>query len=215
LFGVSLEVRPGQTVALLGRNGMGKTTLLRTVMGMTQIQKGRILLDGEIATGLPTHWVGAKGVRFIPDDRGIFGSLTVAENLRLGTLAGRKDEGRLDWIFDNFPILKARFHQPASVLSGGERQILAVARVFLSAPRLLLLDEFSEGLQPAVVQRLAAVLKELKDEGLTVVLVDQDARLAMTMSDHIYLIEKGRIVDHGAVQEFRGDESRLHTRLIL
>ena len=222
LVDVDFRVAHGETVGLLGRNGVGKTTLLRTLVGMTRVTDGRVLLGPRALTGRGTHVAGSAGIHFVPEDRGIFTALSVADNLRLAELAGRPDRPanarrvRLrETLIERFPILAERLGQRAGVLSGGERQILAVSRALVAEPRFLLLDEFSEGVQPSLVHRLGEALRELGSQETGIVLVDQDASVALRLSDRIYVMEKGRIVDHGPAVEFREDKQRLHARLVV
>lgn len=217
LFDVDLHVEPGETVALLGRNGVGKTTLLRTIMSMTSLRRGQILLDGQDITGQPTHAISRLGVQFIPEDRGIFGALSVSQNLQLGHMASdiRADSGLRRALLDEFPILRERLEAPAEVLSGGERQILAVVRALLARPRLLLLDEFSEGLQPSMVHRLYQAIQQCGPPGMSIILVEQSSRFALSVSDRLYLMRKGSIVDEGPSAVFRENEGRLSRVLTL
>jgi ABC-type branched-subunit amino acid transport system ATPase component len=222
LADVDFAVSEGETVGVLGRNGVGKTTLLRTLVGMTQVTRGRVLLGTQSIVGRRTHVAGSAGIHFVPEDRGIFTALSVADNLRLAVLAGHPDrstsarrERLRDALLERFPILGERLRQRAAVLSGGERQILAVSRALVAEPRFLLLDEFSEGVQPSLVRRLGEALRELPSAPAGVVLVDQSASVALRMSDRIYVMEKGRIVDEGPAIEFREDEQRLQARLVV
>ncbi len=222
LVDVDLRVSQGETVGLLGRNGVGKTTLLRTAVGMTRVTGGRVLLGPRALHGHGTHAAGSAGIHFVPEDRGIFTALSVADNLRLAELAGPSDRPtsarrvRLrDALMERFPILAERLGQRAGVLSGGERQILAVSRALVAEPRFLLLDEFSEGVQPSLVKLLGEALREVGSAETGIVLVDQDASVALKLSDRIYVMEKGQIVDEGPAIEFREDEQRLHARLVV
>lgn len=217
LFDVNFRVPPGETVALLGRNGVGKTTLLRTIMGMTSLQGGRVLIDGRDISRQPTHVISHLGVQYVPEDRGIFGGLTVAQNLALGQMGAAQAppaELQAD-LLREFPILRERREQPAGVLSGGERQILAIARALLARPKILLLDEFSEGLQPSMVHRLFGAIRSFRTPDMSVVLVEQSTRFAVASSDRVYLMRKGSIVDEGAAQVFRENEGRLRAVLTL
>jgi ABC-type branched-subunit amino acid transport system ATPase component len=221
LAGVDLAVGRGRTVALLGRNGAGKTTLLRTILGMTSISGGSVMLGDEELTGTAAHGMAGRGVQWVPEDRGVFATLTVEENLQLGMLAGAgRGDGaaaRRDAVLDALPVIRERLSQSAGVLSGGERQQLAIARAVLACPAFLLLDEFSEGVQPSMVRHLMGLIRSPElfpgAPEIGVLLIDQDARFALEISDHIHVMEKGRIVDHGAAEEFRHDEARLTDRL--
>jgi branched-chain amino acid transport system ATP-binding protein len=214
LFGVDLRVEAGEIVALLGRNGVGKTTTLRSIVGQTTRISGGVAIDGTAIERLPTHAIARMGVAYVPEDRGVFPGLTVAENLRLGRLAGGAagDEARA---IARFPVLGERSEQDAGALSGGERQMLALGRALLSRPRLLLIDEFSEGLQPNVVQELAAGLGEIAASGVGVLLVEQNAHLALRVSARCYVMEKGVVVDEGASEGFLRDDERLREHLVV
>lgn len=215
LFGVDLHVGAEEIVALLGRNGVGKTTTLRGIIGLTTRTSGRVMLDGRGIERLPTHAIARMGVAFVPEDRGVFPSLTVRDNLRLGHLAGRNRPGDEPDAVARFPILGERLDQAADALSGGERQMLAIGRALLTRPRLLLLDEFSEGLQPNVVQELAAGLSEIAATGVGILLVEQNARLALGVSARCYVMEKGTIVDEAASPVFLADDDRLRKHLVV
>jgi branched-chain amino acid transport system ATP-binding protein len=215
LFGVDLHVAAGEIVALLGRNGVGKTTTLRSIVGLTTRTAGTVTLDGTPIQRLPTHAIARLGVSFVPEDRGVFPTLTVGDSLRLGLLAASGPPGDEPAALARFPILGERLDQQATALSGGERQMLAITRALLTRPRLLLLDEFSEGLQPNVVQDLAAALREIAASGVGILLVEQNAQLALRVSARCYVMEKGAIVDEGASQMFLTDEDRLRKHLVV
>ena len=214
LFGVDLCVEAGEIVALLGRNGVGKTTTLRSIVGQTTRMSGTVTIDGMAVERLPTHTIARMGAAYVPEDRGVFPGLTVAENLRLGRLAAAATGDERDAI-QRFPILGERLEQDAGALSGGERQMLALGRALLARPRLLLIDEFSEGLQPNVVQDLAVGLGEIAAGGVGVLLVEQNARLALRISGRCYVMEKGSVVDGGASSDFLADEERLRAHLVV
>jgi branched-chain amino acid transport system ATP-binding protein len=215
LFGVELSVAAGEIVALLGRNGVGKTTTLRSIVGLTTRVSGRVALDGRSIERLPTHDIARLGIAYVPEDRGVFPGLSVRDNLRLGQLAGRGAADDHDRIRDRFPVLAERLEQDANALSGGERQMLALGRALLARPRLLLLDEFSEGLQPNLVQELAGELGEIADAGVGILLVEQNAHLALRISTRCYVMEKGRVVDAGASPMFLADDRRLRKHLVI
>jgi branched-chain amino acid transport system ATP-binding protein len=214
LFGVDLRVEAGEIVALLGRNGVGKTTTLRSIMGLTTRTGGSVSLAGTPVERLPTHAIARLGVAYVPEDRGVFPTLTVADNLRLGRLAGRGRDYE-ERAVARFPVLAERREQDASALSGGERQMLALGRALLARPRLLLLDEFSEGLQPNVVQALTADLREIAASGVGILLVEQNAQLALRLSARCYVMEKGVIVDEGDSAVFLADDDRLRKHLVV
>ncbi len=208
LFGVSLEVRAGEAVALLGRNGMGKTTLMKTAMGFLPAWRGSIEFDGAELTGLTPHEIARRGVGFVPENRRIFPGLTVRENLELGMSAlSRRPAAlrreRLDEVFRHFPLLKERIDQSGKTLSGGEQQMLAIARVMMAGPRIILMDEPTQGLAPALIRHIRGMVEELKRLGHTVLLVEQNARVALAVCDRGYIMEKGSIVFEGPAQELR------------
>ena len=203
LFGVSLEVRQGEAVALLGRNGMGKTTLMKTAMGFLRPWRGVIEFEGRSLTGLPPHEIACLGVGFVPENRRIFPGLTVRENLELGLSAARgRSSGlrrdRFDQVFKHFPVLGQRLDQPGKTLSGGEQQMLAIGRVMMAGARLILMDEPTQGLAPTMVRHIRDIIGELKRHGVTVLLVEQNARVALAICDRGYIMEKGVIVFEGA-----------------
>ncbi|MBF5042964.1 ABC transporter ATP-binding protein [Aggregicoccus sp. 17bor-14] len=194
LHGVDLEVRPGELVTILGRNGAGKTTTLRSLMGMCLKRTGSVRLGGEETIRLPSHRIARLGMALCPEERGIFASLDVEENL---LLPPRVREGGLsqEAILELFPNLKERLHSPGTKLSGGEQQMLAIGRILRTGARLLLLDEPTEGLAPVIVQQIGATIRRLKQEGFTILLVEQNLRFAGSIADHHYVMEHGRIID--------------------
>jgi branched-chain amino acid transport system ATP-binding protein len=204
LRGVSLEVLPGQVVALIGANGAGKTTTLRAVSGMLRPAGGAVRLFGEEVTSLPSHRLVARGMAHAPEGRGIFLNLTVGENLELGAYLRRDRDGiraDLERSFALFPVLAERRGQVAGTLSGGEQQMLAVARALMSRPRLLLLDEPSLGLAPQVVERIFAVLREVNEAGVAILLVEQNAHKALRLAHRAYVLETGQVVMSGTGRE--------------
>ena len=212
LRGVDLEVPDGEIVTLVGRNGMGKTTALRCIMGLHREKRGRIWLDGRDVTHLGPQQIARLGVGWVQDDRGIYSRLTVRENLLLPPVVGGQGWS-LDRIIEAFPILGERAATPGSKLSGGEQQILAVARVLRMGARLLLMDEPTEGLGPIVVRRLGEILGDVKAHGLTVLLVEQNVRFATMVADRHYLIVNGRIVNALSNQEAARQEQALLAHL--
>ncbi|MDX1710454.1 MAG: ABC transporter ATP-binding protein [Rhodovibrionaceae bacterium] len=208
LFGLSFEVARGEVVALMGRNGAGKSTTLKTVMGIVEPSAGEIRFDGVDIAGRAAHEIAGLGIGYVPEDRRIFTELTVAENLETGRQPPRDDAPQ--WtpsqLFELFPNLAGMRHRRAARTSGGEQQMLALARTLMGNPRLLLLDEPSEGLAPVIVEQLVTTIKELKDEGLTVLLSEQNLRFAGAVADRALVIEKGRLVHSGPMDDFLGDE---------
>jgi branched-chain amino acid transport system ATP-binding protein len=217
LHGVDLDVPAGQVTMLLGRNGAGKTTTLRTVMGLWRASAGTVHFQGQPIHTLGTPQVAQKGIGYVPEGMGIFGDLTVQENMLLAARSARRaaeiDTQRLEWIFGFFPALETFWQQPAGKLSGGQKQMLAVARAVIEPRELLLIDEPSKGLAPAIVQNLAALLQELKAEGRTVLLVEQNFQLARKLGDTVAVMDDGRVVFRGAMAELADDEELQHRLL--
>jgi branched-chain amino acid transport system ATP-binding protein len=208
LFGVSLEVRSGEAVALLGRNGMGKTTLMKTAMGFLKPKSGTIELGGVDLTGRAPHEIARFGVGLVPENRRVFPGLTVRENLELGLSAAADRStalrrARLDEVFHHFPRLSERIDQLGKTLSGGEQQMLAIARVMMAGARLILMDEPTQGLAPAFIRLIRGMISELKRLGVTVLLVEQNARVALSVCDRGYIMEKGSIVFEASARELR------------
>jgi branched-chain amino acid transport system ATP-binding protein len=200
---VSLEVATGEVVTLVGRNGAGKTTLLRCLMGLHRPTSGTITLDGADITSLPVHRRARRGLGLVPDDRGVFASLSVEENLRLPP-AGSDSGWSLERVYESFPVLKERRKFPGTKLSGGEQQMLAIARVLRMGARLLLCDEPTEGLSPVLVRQIGDILRDVKASGVTVLLVEQNVRFASTVADRHYLLAQGRVaqtLDNAEVKE--------------
>jgi branched-chain amino acid transport system ATP-binding protein len=192
---VDLRVEPGEVVTLVGRNGAGKTTLLRSVMGLHRQVQGTISWAGvELAKTSPDKRAKA-GIGWVPDDRGIYATLTVAENLQLPPVTNKADAWSLEQVYEQFPVLHERRDFPGTKLSGGEQQMLAIARVLRTGARLLLLDEPSEGLAPVIVQRIGEIIRQIKDQGVSVLLVEQNVTFASTVADRHYLLAQGRVVE--------------------
>jgi len=210
LQSVSMEVDSGAVVALLGRNGAGKSTTLKTVMGIVPVRAGRMRFDGADITRLSTHRVARLGIAYVPEDRGVFASLTVREHLTLANVRGGWPVGR---IYEAFPRLAERRDHRGTQLSGGEQQMLSIARALTLAPRLLILDEPTEGLAPVIVEEIAAIAERLKAQGLTMLLVEQNYPFAARIADRVYVLGKGRIRWEGTPAELDGDEHVKHTWL--
>jgi branched-chain amino acid transport system ATP-binding protein len=205
--GVSFSVEPGEVIALLGANGAGKTSLLRAVAGVVRPERGRIVFDGTDITGWPPYRVARRGLRLVPEGRGLLTRMSVWENLVMGQYAGKDQRADLDAVMDRFPVLRQRRHQVASTLSGGEQQMLALARALVGRPRLLMLDEPSLGLAPLIVNRVFEVIAELKREGATIVLVEQNARKGLQVADRAYILETGQVTVTGAAAELAAGEA--------
>jgi len=217
LHGVDLEVPRGQLTMLLGRNGAGKTTTLRTIMGLWQASQGRITFDGQDITKKATPDIARAGISYVPENMGIFGDLTVKENMLLAARsAGRieqVDQQRLDWIFSLFPAMKKFWLHPAGKLSGGQKQMLAVSRAIVEPRKLLLIDEPSKGLAPAIIANMIAAFRELKQTDTTILLVEQNFNFARQLGDTVAVMDDGRIVHRGLMAELAEDEA-LQTRLL-
>ncbi len=206
LHDISIDVKEGEIVVLLGRNGVGKSTTMKTIMGVQPPRSGEVIFRGEAIAGLPPHRIARKGISFIPEDRRVIPNLTVYENLRLGSLVLGKDkdlDGMLQTIFGYFPRLKERIRQEGGKLSGGEQQMLTIARGLMAKPKLMLIDEPSEGLAPKIVHEIMEIIKELQVDGVTILLVEQHAEAAMRLSTNLraYIMEKGSISLHGTLEE--------------
>ncbi len=208
LFGVSLKVQEKEVISLLGRNGVGKTTTLRSIMGLTPPKSGSIRWRGEEIAGKPTYQISRLGIGFVPEDRRIFSDLTVWENLDVAIRPSGKKENAwsLERVFDLFPALRPLQKRKGGYLSGGEQQMLTIARTLMSNPDLLLLDEPSEGLAPIVVHQLGEQIAKLRQEGMTILLCEQNTRFSLDLSDRLYILEKGSVKYEGTVQDFKKDE---------
>jgi branched-chain amino acid transport system ATP-binding protein len=206
LFGVSIEVRAGECVCLLGRNGVGKSTTMRSIMGLTPPQSGRVVFRGEDITGWPPYRVARAGIGFVPEDRRIFADLTVWENLDVARRAGDGRNGfTVERVYDLFPKLRELSGRQGGHLSGGEQQMLTIARTLMGNPTLLLLDEPSEGLAPIVVDHLHDQIARLKREGLTILLAEQNTEFSLALADRVYVLEKGSIRFSGPATRLRDD----------
>ena len=209
LFGVDLHVDAGEIVTLLGRNGVGKTTTLRAIMGLIRKRTGQVTFAGKDLIRMPLHHTARAGIAYVPEERGIFATLTVDENLMLPPVVA---EGGMsvDEIFDLFPNLKERRNSQGTKLSGGEQQMLAIARILRTGARTILLDEPTEGLAPVIVQRIGELLAELKRRGMTILLVEQNFRFASRIADRFYLMEHGKVLSEFPVGELENRMDELH-----
>ncbi|SFM52647.1 ABC transporter ATP-binding protein [Variovorax sp. OV329] len=214
LHGVDLVVQPGEVVTLLGRNGAGRTTTMRAILGLTGTRKGSIKVDGHETIGLPTHRIAHFGIGYCPEERGIFASLSAEENLMLPPpIKGAGPGMSVEEIYAMFPNLAERRHSQGTRLSGGEQQMLAVARILRTGAKLLLLDEISEGLAPVIVQALARMITMLRAKGYTVLMVEQNFRFAAPLADRFYVMEHGRVVEAFAASELQAKMSVLNELL--
>jgi branched-chain amino acid transport system ATP-binding protein len=214
LFGISLTVARGECVCLLGRNGVGKTTTMRAIMGLTPPSSGRIVFDGTDITGLPPHHIARLGLGFVPENRRIFAELTVWENLDVAArAAGRSGYWTVEAVYDLFPKLSELANRQGGFLSGGEQQMLTIGRTLMGNPDLLLLDEPSEGLAPLVVESMLEQVSRLKREGLTILLAEQGVDFSLAFADRVYVLEKGEVRFAGAAAELR-DNPRLRDELL-
>ncbi|NLO89958.1 MAG: ABC transporter ATP-binding protein, partial [Clostridia bacterium] len=206
---INLTVGEGEIVSLIGANGAGKSTTLRVISGIVKISSGRIIFQGENISKTPAHDIVKKGIAHVPEGRRVFANLTVMENLELGAYLRKDKEGikkSLEKVFEHFPRLKERKHQKAGTLSGGEQQMLAIGRALMSKPKLLLLDEPSMGLAPILVQEIFNIIKEINQTGTTILLVEQNAHMALQIADRSYVLETGRIVLSGKARELAETE---------
>jgi branched-chain amino acid transport system ATP-binding protein len=208
LFGVSLHVDAGECVSLLGRNGVGKSTTLRSIMGLTAPARGTVTYNGRDITGRAAYQVAQLGVGFVPEDRRIFPDLSVRENLEVArktSASGRSREWTVQRVYDLFPVLAKLDDRKGGYLSGGEQQMLTIGRTLMGNPDLLLLDEPSEGLAPLVVRDLGAQIRRLKEEGITILLCEQNARFAIALSDRAYILEKGQVRFSGTIADLQAN----------
>lgn len=206
LFDVSFNVRPKETLCLMGRNGAGKSTTFKSLVMMVPPKSGRVLLKGQDITGKKSHAIARLGAGLVPEDRRIFGTLTVKENLELGASTGRTGIWNLELVYEYFPILKEYANRPGSNLSGGEQQMLTIARTLMGNPDVLLLDEPTEGLSPIMVKTLKDLILKLKEVDTTILLSEQNAKFAMRVADRVMIIDKGHIRYKGDIEEFRQNE---------
>lgn len=213
LEGVDLVVPEGELTVLLGRNGAGKSTTLRTIMGLTTVKAGHIQFDGEDITDRPTPKIARSGIAFVPEHMGVFGQLTVRENLVLAAISGVMDESRLAWLLDLFPPLKKFWNQPAGNLSGGQKQMLAIGRAVIEPRKLLLIDEPTKGLAPAIINDLADALEQLKAEKVSILLVEQNFNFSRRLGQSVAVMNDGRVVHTGTMADLAGDEELQHRLL--
>jgi branched-chain amino acid transport system ATP-binding protein len=210
LHGVDLEVREGEVTMLLGRNGAGKTTTLRTIMGLWHATKGDVRFRGESIRDVATPEIAQRGIAYVPENMGIFADLTVEENMVLAARSARRaaalDKARLAWIFSFFPALEIFWQHPAGKLSGGQKQMLAVARAIVEPRALLLVDEPSKGLAPSIIRNMINAFAELKKQKTTILLVEQNFMMAKALGDHVAVVDNGRVVHAGAMAELAADE---------
>ena len=211
LHGVDLQVAQGELTVLLGRNGAGKTTTLRTIMGLWSASSGSIHFDGQDMTARATPDIAQSGIAYVPENMGVFGDLTVAENMLLAARGAQRaedlDAARLEWIFGLFPAMKRFWEHPAGLLSGGQKQMLAVARAIVEPRKLLLVDEPSKGLAPAIIQNMISAFRELKQTDTTILLVEQNFNFARQLGDQVAVMDGGRVVHAGSMAALAEDES--------
>ncbi|MEK7770669.1 MAG: ABC transporter ATP-binding protein [candidate division NC10 bacterium] len=217
LLGVSLEVQPGEVVGLLGRNGVGKSTTLKTIMGLVRPSAGHVRFEGREVAGTAPHRLAHAGLAWVPEDRRIFRLLTVMENLRTGLDRPGMTEARrrelLDKVYAHFPVLAERRSQAGGTLSGGEQQMLAIARAMMLEPKIILLDEPTEGLMPRMVGQIREIITLLHQDGVAILLVEQNVPLTLDVSDRVYIMEKGLVRHHATAAELRADHAVIHQYL--
>ena len=204
LQGVSLEIAEGEVVAILGRNGAGKTTALKSIMGLAPARQGKILFEDQDITGLPPHLIARQGIAYVPASRGIFMTLTSMENLNIVRTKGARWD--TEDVFRRFPKLAPLKRRRGRSLSGGEQQMLAIGRALVTGPSLILLDEPSQGLAPMVVELVVEMLRELKSEGVSMLLVEQNLQMALDLAERVYILDQGRVVFDGAAQELKNND---------
>jgi branched-chain amino acid transport system ATP-binding protein len=212
LQGVNLEVKPGECAALLGRNGVGKTTTLRAIMGLAPRTRGAVEFDGIDLTRCPAHEVPRKGIGYVPQGRGIFPNLTVLENLNIG-IPGKRDPEREQYVFGCFPRLKERLKQSGNTLSGGEQQMLAIARCLMMRPKLIILDEPTEGIMPRLVSQIRREIHRISQSGVSILLVEQNVETALKLCPRVFLMEKGTIVYSGVSHDLKSQPEIVHRYL--
>ncbi len=217
LHGVSLRVEPGEVVGLLGRNGVGKSTTLKSIMGLARPSAGRVVFAGRDITGTPPHRVARMGIGYVPEDRRIFRLLTVLENLRTGLdrrgVAAARRQELLEKVYRSFPVLRERRGQAGGTLSGGEQQMLAIARAMMLEPKIILLDEPTEGLMPRMVAQIREIIQRLRADGVAILLVEQNVPLTLAVADRVYVMEKGVVRHHAPAAALRADTAVIHQYL--
>ena len=213
LYGVSLSVQPGEIMCLLGRNGAGKTTIMKSIMGLLPVSEGSVNLDGENLSSLPAHLVPRRGIGYIPQGRRLFAELSVSENIEMGLMTRQQDTDTRDWVLELFPRLRDRLDQQAGTLSGGEQQMLATARALCLRPKVLLLDEPTEGLQPSMIEQIRQVIVKMKAEGFAIVLVEQRVDAVLSIADHVTFVEGGKDVETMTGSSLKEDPSKLNKYL--
>ena len=212
LQGVTMDIKPGESAALLGRNGVGKTTTLRAIMGLLRRSAGAIEFDGKDLGELQPHRIPHTGIGYVPQGRGIFPTLSVEENLLIG-VSGRRDTEREDYVFTCFPRLKERLKQSGNTLSGGEQQMLAIARCLMMRPKLIILDEPTEGIMPRLVSQIRREIHRINQTGVSILLVEQNVETALKLCPRVFLMEKGTIVHSGAAHELKSQPEIVHRYL--
>lgn len=207
LHGVDLDVPAGELTVLLGRNGAGKSTTLRTIMGLTKVTAGQVRFQGKDITAMSTPAIAREGIAFVPENMGVFGLLTVRENMVLAAINGPMDTARLEWIFTLFPPLKKFWNRPAGNLSGGQKQMLAIARAIIEPRELLLVDEPTKGLAPAIINDLAGAFEELKAQNATILVVEQNFNFSRRLGQSVAVMDDGRIIHSGQMADLAADEA--------
>ncbi|MGH7278940.1 MAG: ABC transporter ATP-binding protein [Candidatus Rokuibacteriota bacterium] len=217
LHGVSIDVGPGEVVGLLGRNGVGKSTTLKTIMGLLRASAGTLRFEDRDLVGLPPHRVAGIGIAYVPEDRRIFHLLTVFENLRTGLdrrgVDDRRREALLEKVYGHFPVLRDRRHQAGGTLSGGEQQMLAIARAMMLEPKIILLDEPTEGLMPRMIGQIREIIEVLRSDGVAILLVEQNVPLTLDVASRVYIMEKGVVRHQAAAADLRRNDAVIHQYL--
>ena len=213
LYGLSITAKPGEILCLLGRNGAGKTTTMKSIMGLLEVSEGSVKLDGEVLSDLPAHLVPKRGIGYIPQGRRLFAELTVAENIEMGLMARGQDAQTREWVLELFPRLRERLNQQARTLSGGEQQMLTTARALSLRPKVLLLDEPTEGLQPSMIEQIRQIIVKMKAEGIAIVLVEQRVDAVLSIADRVTFIEGGKDIETMSAAALRDDPAKLSLHL--